>query len=76
MIDNPNTTQIIPTDERVIIALTKRDYEALNSLLFEIENSTIELDEVFTRGRLAINDQATGTLRSLWSRLHGIPIRH
>lgn len=76
MTDNPNTTQIIPTDDRVVMALTKRDYQALNSILFELENTPTELPEVFASAWLAISDQDATSLRNLWSRPHGIPIRH
>lgn len=76
MTDNPNITQLIPTDDRVVMALTKRDYQALNSILFELENTPSELPSFFENARLAISDQDAASLRDMWSRLHGVPIRN
>lgn len=72
---NPASTQIVPTSDRVVLALSDTDFQALNSLLYELENTPHDLDELFLREHLVVARNEASKLRTLWSRLNGIPVR-
>lgn len=71
MNNGPMHSEVVPTQDRILISLSSTDWEALNTLLFELEEQGVSLDSIFEESRLAISPRETQSLRNLWSRLNG-----
>lgn len=65
---------ILDVDNRVVIVLTRRDLNALQSLLYGLSELTRnDVHKLAESGRIEMSSAEAQALQTLWGRLSGMP---